>query len=160
MKWLMLTFGSVLIIVAIYLILNKAAGNRQVTKWLLHSWKIERIFYRHHRITGTLLFIGASVFLALLSMIPISDNLAIKAFWQSPRGLYIALVVQGLAWILAMLSLLIGLTVLLRPSLLKPLERYANRQIIDIESKFFHRLSIPTALMLTGGITIWGGMSL
>lgn len=160
MKWGLAFLGSGLVVLALLAFLQGKGASGKLAELFQRSWKIERLFYRHHRLTGTLLFIGAAVFLALLSMTDQSVHPSLHAFWQTPRGLFIARIVKWLAWSLACSSLLIGLAVILRPSLLKPLEHYANLQVIEVKPGLPRHVSIAGALFFAGVIALWASMSL
>lgn len=71
---------------------------------------------------------GAATFISLLS---IKHSLRLKPgnFWGSPQGQIIVQWVEIAGWLFACLALLIGLIVIIRPSLIKPLESGANRWI-------------------------------
>jgi len=100
-------------------------GLPQAWQSLESQRRIERMVYRHHRISGLLIIAAAVLF-----------------FWQflvhAPLGMHTR---NGswllLSWLLAVgngFNALIGVVILLRPSLLKPIETRANRWIaIDIQ---------------------------
>lgn len=82
---------------------------------LERQWHIERLVYRHHRISGILILAAAAFF-----------------FWQfTTHGVFSAAGNwQPLALALAVgnaINALIGLVILFRPSGLKPIETAANR---------------------------------
>jgi len=87
---------------------------------------IERYFYRHHRVVGAALLIGAIfvvyVFLFSKKMRRISAVMA-----SGSPGLWDALV--GMLLIGSVLAALVGLVVLARPSLLREIEKSSNRWI-------------------------------
>ncbi|MEO5364966.1 MAG: hypothetical protein H7831_01125 [Magnetococcus sp. WYHC-3] len=102
---------------------------REVGSHLRRPWRVERYVYRHHRWFGSLI-LGASLFV-LSALIPSlvqyydhpvmsrhdHDVLLQLWMWESLSVLFL---------LLCLLTLLAGVVILLRPSLLKPLERWAN----------------------------------
>lgn len=82
------------------------------------QWQIERLIYRHHRLFGAIVLLAGAFF-----------------FWQLARFERPALfnehsTTMVLAWVLLVgqtFNLIIGLVILLRPSLLKPVEAVSNR---------------------------------
>jgi hypothetical protein len=110
--------------------INKGFSMRKASKPLEKPIYIERWFYRHSNITGGLLMIGALYLLYLL-------------FWQLDFIL-LAKKLSGLTplmweWLLqsfhiffasmAIVVFLIGFLIIIRPSLLKPLEEKANKWV-------------------------------
>lgn len=96
----------------------------------------ERFFYRHHRLVGAGLLIGAMLvlytFLISYNLRKISAVIARDYWW-----LLDALV--GLLLIGSVLAAIIGIVMLSRPSLLRDLEKSANRWIsTDRLLKFFN----------------------
>lgn len=88
----------------------------------------ERGFYRHHRIWGTLLVVGATVYiLTWLSL----DSQGIMRLAPNPLGLDRWLLDSLAIFLTAgnIFALAVGLVVFFRPSLLKGLERRANAWI-------------------------------
>lgn len=92
-------------------------------------YSLERIFYRHHRLTGALITLGSSFVLwqwmfayrrsGVFSML--------AARWSQPE---LSWAVSAGEWIvvgLHLLILVVGLVILLRPSLLKAIESGGNR---------------------------------
>lgn len=110
--------------------INKNFSMRKHTKSLETQISIESWFYHHSKITGSLLMAGAAYLIYLL-------------FWNLDF-LQLAKVMPGLSvivweWLLqtfqiffsimSMLVLLAGFLVIVRPSILKPLEHKANKWI-------------------------------
>ena len=91
---------------------------------------IDRHVYRHHRIIGLILVLASTSWLWLLLPMPAWRKLLgltyryIKALNQSE------LIGIVLATLLAVSILVIGLLMLVRPSLLKPLESLAHRSVM------------------------------
>ncbi len=94
------------------------AGLLEALRLLDRQWQIERLVYRRHRLFG-LLVATTSVF----------------CLWQLGRSGLSAILASHypasiLAWALLLgqaFNLLVGLVILVRPSLLKPLEALSNR---------------------------------
>ena len=82
------------------------------------QWQVERLIYRHHRLFGVIVLLTGTFCL-----------------WQLGRADLIALLdgsstASALLWILLLgqgFNLVVGLVILLRPSLLKPVESLSNR---------------------------------
>lgn len=91
------------------------------------SYRIERILYRHHRLTGLLLTLSACLLVWLSAPVDILKRalLALLAYLGqlSANAQLWPLINTGLACIV----LAVGLTIAFRPSALKPLEAYLNR---------------------------------
>ena len=88
---------------------------------------IEKPVYRHHRSVGVALIAGAILWMWLLSHLDADEHLLFFAQrWLGQPGSY-ALVLAG--WGLALLALIIGLFLLVRPSAMKAVETIANRWI-------------------------------
>ena len=109
---------------------QKKYSLRQQTKVLEEQRNFDRLFYRHHRILGSLLTITsaysfyyfsmvfeADMFSMILPAYPLSI-LAIMADWLRILMLFVST-----------LTLILGATIFLRPSSLKSFEAWANRWI-------------------------------
>lgn len=97
---------------------SQRSGLLEALRLLDRQWRIERLVYRHHRLFGTLVIAGGTFCLWQLARPELSDVLA---------GYSTASV---LAWALLLgqaFNLIVGLVLLLRPSLLKPVEAFSNR---------------------------------
>ena len=86
--------------------------------------RIERPLYRHHHIFGAAVIAGAFVLLAFLGKLHI-HLFATGASTPIP-GVRLAMLA---GWVLAILTLVIGITIVIRPSTLKEFEAVANRWI-------------------------------
>lgn len=138
---ILLALGGLLSIVAGYRILvNGFPLLRQLASILDRSWRIERLIYRHHRLVGGAIFSGALTFLTLLGLL---HNRVLSNEFSGPPGhaLLVQLVVAA-AWGFAVLALLIGLFVIIRPSVLKGLESLANRHI-ELTPSLLSRPPVP-----------------
>ena len=94
---------------------------------------IEKLVYRHHRKSGLALIAAAVVWLWLLS--PLAAWRQFWALtWQYLKQLMNSdyLPVLAVAW-LALTVLVIGVLLLVRPSLLRPLENWSNRWVTVFE---------------------------
>lgn len=123
---------------------------------------IERYFYRHHRLVGSVLIIGAAF---ILYIFLISYNVRTIA-GMVPRGylgLYDFLVTLVLVG--SVLAALVGVIVLIRPSMLRDIEKSANHWInTEPVVKFFNDMHHPVDRhvlrhrKVAGGIMIMGGL--
>ena len=86
--------------------------------------RIERPLYRHHRIFGTAVIAGACILLASLGKLHI-HLFATGASTPLP-GVRLAMLA---GWVLAIMTLVIGITIAIRPSALKRFEAVSNRWI-------------------------------
>lgn len=91
----------------------------------------EAAFYKHHRLSGLLLFLAGTVI--GWSVLAFEPAAAVKAFGQEvgSRELVSWLVDAGL-WLMALVSIagiILGAIVFLRPSLLKAFEGWSNRWV-------------------------------
>lgn len=107
--------------------INKSFSMRESTKTLEKPISIDRWFYRHAKITGTLLIIGSTYLLYLLfwqlDFISLSKNLPglTTLMWE-----WLLQAFQIFFAIMAIVVFLIGFLIFIRPSALKPLEEKAN----------------------------------
>ena len=107
--------------------INKSFSMRKSTKVLESPISVERFVYRHAKITGTLLMAGALYLFYLLNwqldfvrLAQTLPNLTPLVWeWLLQAFLIFFLIV-------AVVVFLLGLLILVRPSLLKPLETKAN----------------------------------
>ena len=105
------------------------------------SLRSERFVYRHHRWFGLLISGGAAVL--LLS--------AANANMEIARALMVAQVfIMGLS----ALILCIGITVFVRPSVLKPVEQWANRQIAPFPTSCATCRHCGVLLIIAGGLLL------
>ncbi len=110
--------------------INKSFSMREVTKPLEMPISIERIFYRHAKITGSLLMLGALylfyVLLWELNFSHLAKNLPglTTLIWE-----WLLQAFQIFFAIMSVVIFLMGFLILVRPSLLKPLEEKANTWI-------------------------------
>ena len=104
-------------------------------RWLLgfldQSISIEHWFYRHHRIFGVSAIMGAAYILSYFGLLFDKQFTLQRLFIHLPRqfleGLLDALVLFCMTG--AVVALLVGLFLLLRPSMLRGIEEDANRWI-------------------------------
>lgn len=92
--------------------------------------RVERLFYRHHRLVGILIVLGAGF--CLYTLYP-GGYQTLWADFQQPGKLDLAdIVADSMLLVLALgnlFALVTGLIVIVRPSLLKRLEGWGNRWI-------------------------------
>lgn len=113
-----------LLLAALGMLWNGEPGqtiNGDRIRWPDRRWHLERRFYRHHRLGGCVIVVVAGLFFRQLAQgsLPISWPGAPP--WQPVWWLLIA--ANGA-------NLVIGALVLLRPSLLKPVESVVNRWLV------------------------------
>lgn len=96
----------------------------------------ERYVYKHHRVFGAFLFLGSLVVLYRFLLTPIKEEL--KPFLvKDVLGIFDALAAVFI--IGAVLAMLIGWVMMLRPSMLREFESVANRWIsTDWVGRFFN----------------------
>lgn len=110
--------------------INKNFSMRKHTKTLETPISIEAWFYRYSKFTGSFLMVGASYLLYLLFWSLDFSQLSIKmpglsvAAWE-----WLLLSFNIFFSIMSVVVLLIGFLVFFRPSLLKPLEKRANKWV-------------------------------
>ena len=97
---------------------------RDLAALLNRYQRLEPSFYRHHHILGAAVIIGALALLALLGKL--HSHVFAASAWSSILGVRLAML-SG--WTLAILALIIGLYLVIRPSALKGIEAIANRWI-------------------------------
>jgi hypothetical protein len=93
--------------------------------------RIEKPLYRHHRLFGAALTVGALTLLYLLTKL--QSYLFATSVWSQIQGVRLAMI---FAWALATLALIIGILFLVRPSALKGVETLSNRWIGPPPSTF------------------------
>ncbi len=132
-----------------------------VTEQLDRPRWIERYFYRHHRLVGSLVFFGAT-FVLYVFLFSTSFQ---KVLGSLPR-IYLPIwnTVFALLVIGSVLAALVGLIVLARPSLLREIEGKANRwvsteQAVKTANNMHHHIDefVLKHRKLTGTIMIVGG---
>lgn len=98
--------------------------------------RVEKFIYRHHRVVGALITVGALYVLNFFLLTPNARNIA--AMLNVNRlGLMDSLV--SMFVIGSVLATAIGLMMMLKPSILRELEQMANRWIsTDIVTRFFN----------------------
>lgn len=98
--------------------------NHKLREVFARPWRVERFVYRHHRLFGGTISAGAMLLLARLYA---GHNRLLGMHLEPPgTGVRIA---ELLVWALAVAALVIGMAVLIRPSLLKGIETLSNRWI-------------------------------
>jgi hypothetical protein len=119
--------GLVLVVVGASLLFSRSAYYRKLRKTLERPWRVERFIYRHHRLSGGTIVVGSLIFLTLLGRY---HGIRFETLsWPSSGGAQLLLLARLSAWLFATLTLVVGLVVAIRPSLLKGVEAKANRWI-------------------------------
>ncbi len=109
---------------------NRWISMRHIDRWLDRSISIERWFYRHHRLMGPLLIIGAAYILAYFGLLFDRTRALLGLSAYVPNRLLLDGLLQALvlfALIGGTVALFIGLAVWLRPSLLRGVESESNQ---------------------------------
>jgi hypothetical protein len=114
------------------------AVNARLSRWIDTDERLrkletplmwERVFYRHHRILGSILTAGAAF--VLLSWMFRYDRSSLMRMlgpqWSASHLDWIVAAAEWLVVALHALILLVGVVVFVRPSLLKNIERTANQ---------------------------------
>jgi hypothetical protein len=101
-------------------------GSEKLSEQLDRPRWIERYFYRHHRVVGGVLVIGA-VYVLYTFLFSYNVRRISAAFASHSWGLLDALI--GLLLIGSVFTALVGLLVLVSPSLLREIETSANRWV-------------------------------
>jgi hypothetical protein len=131
--------------------INKSFSMRQSTKSLETPISIERWFYRHAKITGSLLMAGAVYLFYLLFL-----GLDFARLSHAMPGLtpltweWLLNAFQVFFAIMSVVVFLMGFLILVRPSLLKPLEETANKWISTRQNMQFMSESVGQADQLLG----------
>jgi len=126
-KLFLATAGLVLIVAGSGLIFVGSQSYRKLRKVLERQWRVERSIYRHHRLFGGIIAIGALTLLLMLGMHH-GQEFASGAAHLS-RGAYLVELVRVALWVFAAFALLIGIVIAIRPSAIKGFEALANRWI-------------------------------
>ena len=105
---------------------SRWVGTQKLNEQLDRPRWIERYFYRHHRVVGSFLLIGA-VFILYVFMFSYNVQKFSAALPSSTKGLWIALTAMLLVG--GVVAALVGIIVLARPSLLRDIEKASNRWI-------------------------------
>lgn len=92
--------------------------------WLERPRHVERFIYRHHRVFGSAIVVGALLLLGFL--VTYHDRLVERIPWRALLGAKLALTA---VWVLLLFALTIGAYILFRPSALKRFESLANAWI-------------------------------
>lgn len=119
----------------VFVALNQRANHwvsmRYVSRVFDQTFSIERWFYRHHRVMGIVVILGASYFLYYFFVLYDQALVRLHLGWDVSSilldelldaGLLGAKIGGGLAWV-------IGIIIFLRPSLLRSIEKQSNRWV-------------------------------
>lgn len=125
---------------------NRWISTRHLSQLMDRSIRIERWFYRHHRPMGLLLILGAGYMLVYFGW-RFDKAIAVQSFASFvPNKLLLDGLLQAVvlfALIGGAVALLVGLAVLLRPSLLRSIESESNQwvssrratKVLDVQHK-------------------------
>lgn len=119
--------GVLLAVAGVGVLLSSPARYRKLQKKLDRPWYVERYIYRHHLAFGAGVVVGAMVLLAVLTRYHGTDIDSLG--WPTSRGQQLMLLARGVMWLFAVLAWVIGMIVLIRPSVLKGIERKTNRWV-------------------------------
>ncbi|HEX7047363.1 MAG TPA: hypothetical protein VF275_07315 [Gammaproteobacteria bacterium] len=111
--------------------LNRRYSSRRALRPLEIPRATEAFFYRHHRLVGGLLLAGVATFF-LLFFFGYPRDTVLAGIAQEIGGALAGTLVDAAEWFLLSANALIGifaLAMVLRPSVLKPLEAWSNRWI-------------------------------
>ena len=146
-KTVLVTSGLSLAVAGFALVAADTAPYRRLQDLLERPWRVERMVYRHHRLVGSAIILGALVLLGVLG---------IKHTHLSGAGLLKgsgARAAEFLVWVTALMALVVGLVVWVRPSALKRVEALANRSIQLSPAKKIRAQRPIGVLLLLAGIT-------
>jgi len=93
---------------------------------------LERGFYRHHRLLGLFVVLGAIYILYFLVFAYSPDamqELSFAGITDSITRMILGYVFQSLLFFAALLAYAVGILLAIRPSALKPLEQFAHRSV-------------------------------
>jgi hypothetical protein len=109
---------------------DRRVSMRRATRALDVPRNADRWFYRHHRVYGTVVILLSVVLLTALAFgsAPAAWERALAPAWGAGAGI-VADTARVVLWVLGLVTLVIGVVVLVRPSALKSVERWANRWI-------------------------------
>ena len=151
-------------VVALNSFFSRWLGSQKLREQLDRPRWIERYFYRHHRVSGTVLMLGAAfvlyAFLASPGIRLVSAYLpsGLRELWDALKMLLIVVSAVGL---------LVGATVIARPSLLRKIEASSNRWVstegmstamddmnMSFDQGILRHRKIAGAFMVVGGLYV------
>lgn len=153
---------------------NRWISTRQIDRMLEQVIKVDRWFYRHHQVSGTLLLAGAVFliyfFTARFDKLGIIVGLS-KALMASP--LFTGVLLDAMVLIIllgAVFALIVSLFLLSRPSMLRRFEQGANKRVslsralkplsiarFGVDEYVFQNVQLAGALLLLGSLYILAG---
>jgi uncharacterized membrane protein YidH (DUF202 family) len=111
---------------------NRWVSMRRISYAVDRSVSVERWFYRHHRLLGLFIILGAGYLLVYFGW-RFDQNAALQTFGSYlPNKQLMGALLQALVYFLLIggaVALCVGLIVLLRPSLLKGVEAESNKWV-------------------------------
>lgn len=108
--------------------LKKRRSGLNLIALLNRYYKIEPLIYRHHRIAGLMVIIDELLLLAILRNNHWLDFCSGASSKLAGKQIWFQLAILA-GWLLAILVLVIGITLVIRPSGLKGIEAWSNRWI-------------------------------
>ncbi len=115
----------------INLIANRWISMRHIGLWLDRSISIERWFYRHHRVMGVFVMLGA-LYILLYFGLMYDRVLSLERLARYMPASLVEILLEALVYtslIGGVISLLAGCIIFLRPSLLRGIEKGANQWV-------------------------------
>jgi hypothetical protein len=111
---------------------NHWVSTRNMERWLDNSISVERAIYHHHRVLGLAVILGSGYFLMYFGW-QVDKAVAMKTFsGLLANQVLLEMLLQFLlllARIAGAMTLVVGLFLLLRPSLLRGVEELANQWV-------------------------------
>lgn len=156
---------------------NRWISTRQIDRMLEQVIRVDHWFYRHHRVSGSLLLAGALFLIYFFTMrmdkTSILGGLS-KTFVVSPAFTAALLDATVLSILLgAVFALLVSLFLLSRPSMLRGFEQEANKKVslrralkplaigrMGVEEYVFHNVRLAGALLLLASLYILAGVAM
>ncbi|MDD4929475.1 MAG: hypothetical protein PHP85_09385 [Gallionella sp.] len=110
---------------------NRWVSTRHINQWFDRSISIERWFYRNHRPMGLLIMVGAAYIVVYFSWLFDKVYAVQRLISYMPADQMGGLLDATIIFLLtgALLAFVVGLVVLLRPSLLRSFEKKSNQWI-------------------------------
>lgn len=142
--------------------LSRWVGADKIEEELNRPRWIERYFYHHHRLVGSALLIGA-IFVLYVFLLGYNTRKIFAA--MAPGSWWLVNALMAMLLVGSVLAALVGTIVLVRPSLLREIEKSSNRWIsTEGVAKFLNgmRYSFDQQLLrhrkLVGGFIIIGSL--
>ncbi|HYL88129.1 MAG TPA: hypothetical protein VEU32_05105 [Burkholderiales bacterium] len=139
---LLLTFNSPLFF-RINTRMSRWFSTRRAMQRMEAPIEVERAIYRRHRLVGALILGGAlyTLYVVTLSVKEPAMTLALSRFFSADVALWLGKSVRIFLIVANVAAALIAAVVIVRPSALKPLEAWANREYSG--RRFARALEVP-----------------